>query len=106
MAYRVGHKQGSCNDNEHRAGYKVLKALQHKKLKDAAVFIVRLASGQRLGPKRFNIIVSEAEGIAEHMMKNPSHIVDTEIPDIDWGQSEIQSVAFSQASQDSQDSQD
>ena len=41
MAYRLAKQQGSCDDNEFKAGYKVLRVLQKKKLRGAAIFIVR-----------------------------------------------------------------
>ena len=70
MAYKTAQNQGSCDDGEHKAGYKMLRLLQRKKLKNCAVFMARV-SGQHLGPKRFKYILEVAEELIDSVIALP-----------------------------------
>ena len=97
MAYRVGKFQGSCDDEEFKAGHKLLRVLISKSLKNAAIFVSRETSGQQLGPKRFEHIVTVATSLIDDTTAQER---DDDIPMLDasW-------FPPSQSSQDSASSQ-
>ena len=97
MAYRVGKFQGSCDDEEFKAGHKLLRVLISKSLKNAAIFVSRETSGQQLGPKRFEHIIAVATSLIDATTAQER---DDDIPMLDasW-------FPPSQSSQDSASSQ-
>ena len=54
--FNFKNKEGYQDDNEHSAGYKLLKAVQKEKLMNVAVFVSRMYGGRNLGIKRHQII--------------------------------------------------
>ena len=82
MGYRLNKFEGSCDDGEYRGGPKLLRALHKKKLKNAAVFIVRkFTDGQhKLGPRRFKIFTQEAESMIDFVQSTTSRNMDNSIP--------------------------
>ena len=67
MAYKVGNQQGSCDDGEHKAGYKLLRLLHAQKEKNIVLFVARESSGQKLGAKQFEYILQVAEELLVFM---------------------------------------
>ena len=72
MAFKVGKNQGCCDDQEHKAGYRILRAIQAKKLRNIAVFVAReqAVPGQHIGAQCFKHIVSAADGVLAVVMRN------------------------------------
>ena len=55
MAYEAQKRYGNCNDGEHGAGLTIQKFLEEQSIANRAIFIPRMYSGKKLGPKRFEI---------------------------------------------------
>ena len=70
MAYKLNSGQGSCDDSEFNTGYRLLRLLQAKQLKNAAIFVVRHSTGQHLGPARFDHIVTTASTLITRVAKD------------------------------------
>ena len=82
MAYKLPKIQGLCDDDEHKVGYRLLRVLQRKKLRGAAVFVARkfTRAHHQLGAKRFQIFTTEAESMADFVLNSASRNADEAIP--------------------------
>ena len=56
LGYECQKAFGNQDDGEYSAGLCIQKALEDNNVTNKAVFVVRLASGNKLGPRRFQII--------------------------------------------------
>ena len=56
VGYDFQKQQGSHDDGEYQAGLVIQKTLISQNAVNKAIFVVRQASGKKLGPKRFQII--------------------------------------------------
>ena len=79
MAYKLNNQQGSCDDGEYNTGYKLLKLIQSRKLRNVAVFVARQSKGQHLGVERFKCVTDVATALlnryldpaAEALIRSP-----------------------------------
>ena len=70
MAYKLANAQGSCDDDEYNMGFKLLKLLQNKKIKHAAIFMARYSRGQHLGAAQFQVVTEVATKLIDSMSQD------------------------------------
>ena len=72
MAYKLANTQGSCDDGEYNMGFKLLRLLQNKKIKHAAIFMARYSRGQHLGAARFQVVTEVAAKLIDSLSQDDS----------------------------------
>ena len=70
MAYKLANTQGSCDDGEYNMGFKLLRLLQNKKIKHAAIFVARYSHGQHLGAARFQVVTEVAAKLIDSLSQD------------------------------------